>query len=98
MITRCSAIASLVLLATLAPLCAEDAGIGFRSEDLIGTVLARQAGQTVELRLVSGEKMGGKVEKVGANLVHLTQLTGAEFFEGAIRLDQIAAVVVRAKK
>jgi len=98
MITRYTSIAFLVLLATFAPLGAADTAIGFQPADNISVVLTRQAGQTVEVRLVSGEKIGGKVEKVGENLVHLSQLTGAEFFEAAVRLDQIAAVVVRAKK
>jgi len=30
-------------------------------------------------------------------LVHLSQLTGAEFFEAVVDLDSISAVVVRAK-
>jgi hypothetical protein len=52
----------------------------------------------VELRMKSGEKLGGKIEKVGAKLVHLSQLTGAEFYDAAVDLDAISAVVVRARK
>jgi len=62
------------------------------------SVLQRQVGQSVELRMKSGEKIGGKLEKANEKLVHLTQLTGAEYFEAAVAVEDIAAVVVRAKK
>ena len=45
----------------------------------------------------SGEKMGGKVEKVTDKVVHLSQLTGAEFYDGFIDTKDIVAVVIRAK-
>lgn len=71
--------------------------IDLKSDDSVASILRRQSGQVVELRLVSGEKIGGKVEKVGENLVHLIQLTGQEFFEAAIDLESVSAVVVRSK-
>lgn len=71
--------------------------IGFKADDTISSILQRQSGQVVELRLVSGEKIGGKVEKVGDNLVYLSQLTGQDFYEAAVDLDSVSAVVVRGK-
>lgn len=71
--------------------------IDFKPDDSTGTILRAQAGQLVELRLVSGEKIGGKVEKVGDSLVYLTQLTGMEFYEAVIDLNTISAVIVRSK-
>jgi hypothetical protein len=65
--------------------------------DTIMSVLQRYTGQMVELRMKSGEKIGGKVEKIGIKLVHLSQLTGAEFFDAAVDADAIAVVVVRTK-
>jgi hypothetical protein len=49
----------------------------------------------VEVRLKNGEKLIGKVELVGANVVHLSALTGQEFFDAAVALTDISAVVVR---
>ena len=72
--------------------------IDLQDSDTILSVLQKNIGQTVELRMKSGEKMGGKVEKVGDKLVHLSQLTGAEFFDAAIDTADIAAVLVRTKK
>lgn len=89
--------AAFALLASATAASAQDSKLGFKENDTVATVLTRQVGQSVELRLRNGEKMGGKVVKVGNGLVHLNQLTSQEFFEAAVALDSIAAVVVRAK-
>jgi len=34
---------------------------------------------------------------VGDKVVHLTSLTGREFFDAVVSLDQIAAVVIRVR-
>jgi hypothetical protein len=59
------------------------------------SILQSSTGKTVELRLNSGEKIGGKVEQVNDNLVLLSHLTGAEFFDGFINVKDISAVVIR---
>jgi len=61
------------------------------------SILQGSTGKTVELRLNSGEKIGGKVEKVTDQVVHLSQLTGAEFFEAFVDTKDIAAFIIRAK-
>lgn len=71
--------------------------IDLQPSDTIISILQRNTGQIVELRMKSGEKIGGKVEKVGDKLVHLSQLTGAEFFDAAIDMADVAAVLVRTK-
>lgn len=71
--------------------------IDLQASDTILSILQKNTGQTVELRMKSGEKIAGKVEKVGDKLVHLSQLTGAEFFDAAVDTADIAAVVVRTK-
>ena len=86
----------LLLVAATANLSAQGK-IDLQGADTIATVLQKNAGQTVDLRLKSGEKIGGKVEKVGDKLVHLTQRTGAEFYEAAVDIADISAVVIRAR-
>jgi hypothetical protein len=71
--------------------------IDLQPSDTILSILQRCVGQTVELRMKSGEKIGGKIEKVGIKLVHLSQLTGAEFFDAAVDAEDVAAVIVRTK-
>jgi hypothetical protein len=59
------------------------------------TLLAGSAGKNVELHLRSGEKMGGKIAQVTDSVVHLSNLTGAEYFDAFIDVKDVSAVVVR---
>jgi hypothetical protein len=59
------------------------------------SVLQGSVGKTVELRMNCGEKIGGKVEQVNDNLVLLSHLTGAEYFDGFVNIKDISAVVIR---
>ena len=61
----------------------------------VASVLQGSAGESVELHLRSGEKMGGKVAQVTDNIVHLSNLTGAEYFDAFVDAKDISAVVVR---
>jgi hypothetical protein len=71
--------------------------IDLQPNDTIVSILQKNIGQMVELRMNSGEKVGGKVEKVGDKLVHLSQLTGMEYFDAAVDTSHISAAIVRAK-
>lgn len=90
---------SLILLGLIVSLACSDlfaqGKIELQESDTILSILQKNIGQTVELRMKSGEKMSGKVEKVGDKLVHLSQLAGAEFFDAAIDTADIAAILVR---
>ena len=91
---------SLIIAVTLAFTCSElfaQNKIELQPSDTILSLLQRHTGQLVELRMKSGEKIGGKIEKVGIKLVQLSPLTGAEFFEAAVDAEGIAAVIVRNK-
>jgi hypothetical protein len=59
--------------------------------------LERQVGNRVRLRLLSGQDVEGTVVAVGTAAVHVGRLTGMDFFDGVVRLDQIAAVIVRVR-
>ena len=43
--------------------------IDLQTSDTILSILQKNTGQTVALRMKSGDKLGGKVEKVGDKLV-----------------------------
>ena len=72
--------------------------VDLQPNDTIASILQKNVGQMVELRMSSGEKVGGKVEKVGDKLVQLSALTGAEFYDAAVDLSNISAVIVRKSK
>jgi len=59
------------------------------------SILQGSTGKTVELRLNCGEKIGGKVAQVNDNIVHLSSLTGAEYFDAFVDAKDVSAVVVR---
>jgi hypothetical protein len=61
----------------------------------VAGILQGSAGKSVELHLRSGEKMGGKVAQVTDSIVHLSNLTGAEYFDAFIDMKDVSAVVVR---
>jgi len=60
------------------------------------SILQASAGKSVELHLRSGEKVGGRVGQVTDNIVYLSHLIGAEFFDALVDVKDISAVVIRA--
>ena len=73
------------------------AKVDLQANDTVHSVLERQVGQPVELRLKSGEKIAGKLQKVTGKLAHLSQLTDVDFYDAVVDLENIAAVVVRVR-
>lgn len=59
------------------------------------TILQSNTGKNVELHLPGGEKIAGKVEQVNDNVVFLSHLTGAEFYDGFVNTKDISAIVIR---
>jgi hypothetical protein len=91
---------TLLPLLAAALLCSTSFGqtkLELQPNDTMRTVLEKQVGQIVDLRMKSGEKIGGKLDKVGDKLVLVSQLTGAEFFDAVVDIDNIAAAAVRSK-
>jgi len=85
-----------ILITTLA--CATSSAqdkTGLQANASVAGILQGSAGKSVELHLRSGEKMGGKVAQVTDNIVHLSNLTGAEYFDAFIDMKDVSAVVVR---
>jgi hypothetical protein len=69
---------------------------GIQPSATVLSILQGNAGKTVELHLRSGEKIGGKVGQVTDNIVFLSHLTGAEFYDAFVDLKDVSAVVIRA--
>jgi hypothetical protein len=93
------------LLAALSVLCAsflialpaQAQELSVSPNDSIQTVLAAQKGKRVTLRLGSGQELTGVVREATGKLVVLGALTGREFFDAAIPLEKVEAVLVRTK-
>lgn len=85
----------LALMSTLATATIAADKVGFTNDDTTATVLSRQTGQKVELVLKSGEKLGGTVKAVGTKSVHIGAITGKEFYDAVVSVEDISAVVIR---
>ena len=66
--------------------------------DSVQSVLAAQKGKRVTVRLSGGQELTGTVREATAKLVVLGGLTGREFFDAAVPLEKIEAVLVRTKQ
>ncbi len=87
---------TLLLLAS-ATLAVQQSKVELQPSDTIPAILERQVGRSVELRLKSGEKLVGKLQRQNDELVHLSALVDAEFYDAVVCVDDIAAVLVRTK-
>jgi hypothetical protein len=93
-------LSALLLLGGLVfiPRLLAQAAVDLNAADAMRILISQQVGQRVRLKLVSGQDLEGQVARVGTSAVALTQLTGMELFDGTVRLDQVAAVIVRRPK
>ena len=65
--------------------------------DSVKTVLERHVGKRVSVVLSTGQELSGTVSKVTRDALHLSELTGREFFDAVVPLDKISAVVIRVR-
>jgi hypothetical protein len=91
-------IRQVVLLATLA--CAplvHAAPLAVGADDTIVSQLQAHKGKKVTLRLLSGDELSGTVAMVGKNVIHLSEVTGREFFDAVVQTSSVQAILVRTK-
>lgn len=86
-----------LVLALITAAVAEEAKMAIVNEDTIRTVLAKQVGKQVTLKLDSGEELGGVVRTVGEHVVHVEKISGKEFFDAVVDIDEVAAVILRVR-
>lgn len=75
----------------------EPTTVDLNSPEIIKSALEQQVGKRVKLKLESGQDLEGKVAKVGSHAVQLAELTGMEFFDATVKLEDIAAVIVKVR-
>ena len=80
------------LVATPAIISAQEVKYELKPSAKIADVLAENTGKRVALKLVSGEEIEGTVTSVGKELVHVSRLSGKEFYDAVISLDKITAI------
>ena len=66
------------------------------SDDSIQSILSAHQGKRVTIKLESGE-LTGKVGEVNGKIVHLLELSGKEYFDAIVSINEIEAVVIRTR-
>jgi hypothetical protein len=90
------ALAALAAFFALAlPAQAQD--LSFGPGDSVQSLLSAQRGKTVTVRTSGGQELTGKVRDANQRMVVLSGLAGREFFDAAIPLEKIEAVLIRTK-
>ena len=77
-------------------LCATSLSAMAKDEVMVG-VLKERSGKNVTVVLAGGSEVTGKVSNVGNNTLRLTELSGKEYFDAVIDLDDVSAVIFRSK-
>jgi hypothetical protein len=91
-------VSMLACAACFAPMAsAEDVKIEVKASTTMRDVLVDNTGKRVALRLASGEEIEGTVTTVGNSLVHLSRLSGKEFYDAVVGIDKISAVRLKAR-
>ena len=84
-----------VLLFAAMPALAQEVSVG--PSDNILTVLNKQKGKRVTVRLASGQELTGMVRETTSRLVVLGAITGREFFDAVVPVESVEAVLIRTK-
>ncbi len=63
----------------------------------IREVLNAYVGKRVAIRTGAGESIEGTVTKVGTHLLHISKLTGKDFYDAVIVIDKIDSVIMRVR-
>ena len=73
-------------------------GIPISPTDTTQSVIAAQKGKRITVRLRSGQELSGVVRDSSDRLLILGEVSGREFFDAAVPIDAIEAVLVRTKQ
>ena len=96
-LTGSLALVALVVASYLSGAYAQDGKLEVRSADTVKSVLERQVGKRVSVVLGTGTELSGVVSSVGDKVVHLSELSGREFFDAVVSLEHVRAVVLRVR-
>jgi hypothetical protein len=93
----CALLVGLGMAGISAVVAAEESIVDVNSPDAMKSLLEQQVGKRVKVRLCSGQDLEGKVAKVGSHAVQLTELVGMELFDATVKLNDVAAVIAKAR-
>lgn len=68
-----------------------NAFIGMRENLLLNV------GKRVAVRITAGDAIEGIIVRVGDHAVHLSKLSGREYYDAIVRIDRIEAIIFKAR-
>lgn len=90
-----------IMLAVLACAVASAAAaqsLAISPNDTTQSLIASQKGKRITVRLRSGQELTGLVRDASERLLVLSEVSGREFFDAAVPMGSIDAVLVRVKQ
>jgi len=88
---------TVVFFACAGPLFAEEGKLELNESYGMKDLLTSYTGKRVSVKIDGGEALEGTVTKVGSHLVHISKLSGKDFYDAVVVIDRISAVVVRVR-
>lgn len=90
-------IISVLASSIAAPAFSEENVFQFGKDNSLQTNLLQFKGKTIEIQLKSGGQLAGKLSEVGSQSILLKELRGKEYYDALIVIDDIAAVIFKAR-
>lgn len=59
--------------------------------------LQANVGKRVSVRISAGDAIEGTIAKVGDHEVHISKLSGRDFYDAIVRIDRIEAITFKAR-
>jgi len=87
----------IILFLSAVSVIAADYDFKFSDDSSLKTSLLQFKDKSVEISLRSGEQISGKISNIGSHVILLRELKGKEYYDALINIDEIAAVVFRAR-
>lgn len=96
---------STITVVLIAALCLVATGSVFAEENKfelnpsygIREILNAYVGKRVAVRIGTGEPLEGTVTQVGSHLVHISRLSGKDFYDAVVVIDRIDAVIIKVR-
>jgi small nuclear ribonucleoprotein (snRNP)-like protein len=76
---------------------AEETKFELNPQFSVKEVLMSQVGKRVSVKTDAGEALEGTITKVGDQLLHISKLSGKDFYDAVVRIDKITYVVLKVR-
>ncbi len=91
------AIAAVIGLTVASSVVAEEKKVEINTSFTIKQILGSFTGQRVLLKTDAGESIEGTITSAGDHVVHISKLTGKDYYDAVVVIDRITSVVFRAR-